>query len=116
MFRKDILTPLGILFGFLVISVSIYLVAGYDGLLGFVSVSSLFIAVGGLTASIFVAFGAREVKNMFIVIHTTYRKKDLDLKEFTEMLVELSKTSRSDGSIHGLERLSQDIKDPFIKS
>lgn len=115
MLRRDILTPLGIIFGFAVIFISIYLVAGYDGLLGFVSISSLFIVLGGLSASILVAFGAREIKNMFIVIHTTYRRKELDLEELIQMLVELSKTSRTEGSIRGLEKRSIHLKDPFIK-
>ncbi|MFA8439431.1 MotA/TolQ/ExbB proton channel family protein [Pueribacillus sp. YX66] len=115
MFRKDILTPIGILLGVAVIFLAIYFAGGYDGVLVFISLSSFFIVVGGLFASLFVGFGANEIKNMFKVLHTTFRRKEIPIQDFINTLVHLSRTSRTDGIVVGLEKEMERTADPFIK-
>lgn len=115
MFRKDVFTPVGIFLGIAVIFLAIYFAGGFDGVLVFISLSSFIIVVGGLFASLFVGSGAKEIKNMFIVLHTTFRRKDIPVQEFINTLVRLSRTSRTEGIVLGLENEMQRATDPFIK-
>lgn len=113
--RKDILTPLGIFMGIAVIFSAIYIAGGYDAFLTFISLSSFVIVFGGLFASLFVGFGASEVKNMFNVLHTSFRRKEVPIQEFIHTLVHLSRTSKMDGIIGGLEKERKRTSDPFIQ-
>lgn len=113
--RKDILTPLGIFLGIAVIFLAIYMAGGYDAFLAFISLSSFVIVFGGLFASLFVGFGASEVKNMFKVLHTTFRRKEVPIQEFIHTLVHLARTSKMDGIIGGLEKERSRTPDPFIQ-
>lgn len=115
MFRKDIFTPLGIILGIGIIFLAIYFAGGIDGVLAFISLSSFIIVVGGLTASLFIGFGVKEFLNTFKVLHTTFRRKEIPVQEFINTLVHLSRTSRTDGIVVGLENEMQKTKDPFIK-
>lgn len=115
MFRKDILTPIGIILGFAVIFFAIYLAGGYDSFLVFISFSSFVIVFGGLFASLFVGFGVNEVGSMFQVLHTTFRRKEVPIQDFINTLVHLARTSRVDGMIKGLEREREKTADPFIQ-
>ncbi|WHY82112.1 MotA/TolQ/ExbB proton channel family protein [Siminovitchia fortis] len=115
MFRKDILTPIGIILGFAVIFFAIYLAGGYDSFLVFISFSSFIIVFGGLFASLFVGFGAKEVGSMLKVLHTTFRRKEVPIQDFINNLVQLARTSRIDGMIKGLERERERTSDPFIQ-
>lgn len=115
MLRKDVLTPLGILLGFAVIFLGIYVAGGYDGITGFTSLSAFIIVTGGLFASLLVGFGASEVKNMFRVLHTSFRRKEVPIQDFIDTLVHLSKTSKSSGMILGLEKEKDRMSDPFIQ-
>jgi len=113
--RKDILTPAGIILGIIIIFGAIYLAGGYDSFIAFISLSSFIIVFGGLFASLFVGFGAKEVGSMFRVLHTTFRRKEVPIQEFIHTLVHLARTSRTDGMIKGLERERERTADPFIK-
>lgn len=115
MLRKDILTPIGIILGFAVIFFAIYLAGGYDSFLVFISFSSFVIVFGGLFASLFVGFGAKEVGSMFNVLHTTFRRREVPIQDFINSLVHLARTSRVDGMIKGLERERERTADPFIQ-
>lgn len=115
MFRKDVFTPVGIFLGVAVIFLAIYFAGGFDGVLGFISLSSFIIVVGGLFASLFVGFGANEMKSMFTVLHTTFRRKDIPVQEFISTLVHLSRTSRTEGIVIGLENEMKQATDPFLK-
>jgi len=81
----------------------------------FVSFSSFVIVVGGLFASLFVGFGIEEIKNMLNVLHTSFRRKEVPIQAFIDMLVDLSRTSKVEGMIVGLEEKRKRINDPFIQ-
>lgn len=101
--------------GFSVIFLAIYFAGGHDSFLAFISLSSIVIVVGGLFASLFVGFGAEEIKNMFVVLHTSFRRKEVPVQEFINTLVDLSRASKVDGMITGLEKERKRTADPFIK-
>lgn len=115
LFRKDIMTPIGILAGFVVIFVAIYFAGGYDGVLVFFSLSSLAIVSGGLFSSLFVSFGAKGVKNMFTVLRSTFQREEVEIPAFINTLVHLSRSSKTAGMIVGLEQEMERVEDPFIK-
>ncbi len=115
MFRKDIFTPIGIVLGIGIIFLAIYFAGGINGMLAFISMSSFMIVAGGLFASLLIGFGAKEVLNMFKVLHTTFRRKEIPIQTFINTLVHLSRTSRTEGIVVGLEKEMQKTDDPFIK-
>jgi chemotaxis protein MotA len=112
--RTDVLTPIGILAGFAVIFTAIYLAGGYDGLMGFVSLSSFFIVVGGLIASLFVSFGFREIRNMLSVVYATYRRREVNLQELINLFADIARSSREDGVV-SIEKYLSTLTDPFMK-
>ncbi|MFY0544405.1 MotA/TolQ/ExbB proton channel family protein [Brevibacillus sp. H7] len=113
--RKDWSTPVGIIIGMILILVSIYFAGGTSGVLGFFSLPSFAIVVGGIFATIFVDFGWKEMKNCLSVIRQTYYRKEVDLQELIEFFVLLLRQSKEKGVILGLEEGKNRIQDAFIR-
>ncbi|MEC2075202.1 motility protein A [Metabacillus fastidiosus] len=115
--RQDLLTPFGIILGFILIYISIYFVGGKDALLAFISVSSFVIVVGGVFCSLLVGFGGKEIGKAIAVVSHVFRRPELNLKELVDTLIELSRKSRENNErgLLILEDEAEHISDPFIK-
>lgn len=115
--RQDLLTPFGIILGFLLIYLSIYFVGGGDALTSFLSVSSIIIVLGGVICSLLVGFGSKEIGKAFSVVSQVFRRPELDLQELVDTLIELSRKSRksSDRGLLSLEDEAKHISDAFIR-
>lgn len=112
--QRDILTPLGIIFGLGMISFGIISSAGLFGFLSFVDVPSFIIVLGGVIAGILINFNVNQVKLMGKVIKESFMKNHYDLPELISLFEHLSERARREGLL-SLENELDEVEDPFIK-
>lgn len=62
--KVDILTPIGILIGLLVVTMAIYTITGLSGVVLFIQLASVFIVFGGIMAALLVNFSWQELKRL----------------------------------------------------
>ncbi|MBU5593688.1 flagellar motor protein MotP [Amphibacillus sp. MSJ-3] len=112
--QKDILTPLGIVFGLGMISFGILSSSGLFGFLSFIDVPSFIIVLGGVIAGILINFNVDQVKLMGKVIKESFVKNHYDLPELIALFEHLSERARREGLL-SLENELDQVEDPFIK-
>jgi chemotaxis protein MotA len=112
--RRDLFTPIGIFLGFLFIYIAISIVGGIQMLPQFFSFSSILIVLGGIVASIFVGFGAHEVRNAIKVVRKTFSREELQIEALITFFVELLRAAKKKGAFDGVVDKPTNITDPFI--
>ncbi|MBM7542999.1 flagellar motor protein MotP [Amphibacillus cookii] len=113
--KTDILTPIGITLGIIMISFGIISSSGnFDGFLAFIQISSMVIVIGGLTAALLINFNLDQVKIMGRVVKESFNKNDHNLEDLISLFERLSERARREGLL-ALEGELEDVDDPFIK-
>ncbi|WP_017473439.1 flagellar motor protein MotP [Amphibacillus jilinensis] len=113
--KTDILTPIGITLGIIMISFGIISSSGgFDGFLAFIQISSMVIVIGGLSAALLINFNLDQVKMMGRVVKESFNKNDHNLEELISLFERLSERARREGLL-ALEGELEDVDDPFIK-
>ncbi|WP_368652352.1 flagellar motor protein MotP [Ornithinibacillus sp. 4-3] len=112
--KRDLLTPIGITLGFMMIAMAIVTSAGITGVVAFVDVASILIVVGGLFGSLMINFKGDEMKMFFGVMKEAFSKTDQKLPDLIRLFVRLSERARREG-ILALENELEEVEDPFIK-
>src|SRR5690625_3484219 len=112
--KRDILTPIGITLGFIMIAMAIVSNAGSSGLASFFDVASIFIVVGGLIASLLINFKMKQIKLARTVIKESFYQHDQRLSKLIALFIRLSERARREG-ILALENELEEVDDPFIR-
>ncbi|MFC4556723.1 flagellar motor protein MotP [Virgibacillus kekensis] len=112
--KRDILTPIGITLGFIMIMLAIVSKDGTNGVGSFFDVASIFIVIGGLFASLFINFKMEQIKLTSKVMKEAFHKNDQRLPELIQLFIRLSERARREG-ILALENELDDVEDEFIK-
>jgi chemotaxis protein MotA len=113
--KRDILTPFGITMGFIMIMLAILTNSSTsDAANLFLDLSSIFIVIGGLIASMLINFKFEQIKLTRKVLSEAFHKNDQQLPQLIELFVHLSERARREG-ILALENELEEVKDPFIK-
>ncbi|GFZ82542.1 hypothetical protein GCM10010978_24120 [Compostibacillus humi] len=112
--KRDILTPIGITLGFVMIILAIMSNSGTDGFLSFIDFAGILIVIGGVTGSMFITFKLEQIKLTGKIINETLYKNDIRLSELIRLFVRLAERARREG-ILALENELDDIDDPFIR-
>src|SRR5699024_4923754 len=112
--KRDILTPIGITIGFIMIMLAIVSNEGQDGLSIFIDIAAIFIVIGGLIGSLFINFKFEQIKSVTKVMGEAFKKDDHDLHELIDQFVHLSDKARKDGLL-SLELELDEVEDEFIK-
>src|SRR5699024_10484873 len=112
--KRDILTPIGITLGFIMIMLAITGKEGTEGLARFVDISSIFIVLGGIVASLFINFKMDQIKTGVKVLKEAFYKNDQGLPELIDLFIMLSERARREGII-ALENELENVDDPFVK-
>ncbi|WP_099158797.1 flagellar motor protein MotP [Virgibacillus ndiopensis] len=112
--KRDILTPIGITLGFIMIMLAILTKGGSQGVTSFLDVSSIFIVIGGLAASLMINFKMEQMKLALKVIKEAFHKNDQELPSLIRLFVKLSERARREG-ILALENELDEVDDTFIK-
>ncbi|MGV2622313.1 UNVERIFIED_CONTAM: flagellar motor protein MotP [Halobacillus marinus] len=114
MTKKDLMTPIGITIGFIMVMFGIMSSAGFSGVTSFIQASSIIIVIGGLVAALMVNFNVGEVKLTFRVMKEAFKQHDRNLRELISLFVRLSERARREGLL-ALEAELDEVDDPFIK-
>ncbi|UFT98061.1 flagellar motor protein MotP [Radiobacillus kanasensis] len=112
--KVDLLTPVGITLGFLLIMFGILSSGGASGVVSFLDLASFFIVIGGLIAAILINFNRRQLKLTGQVLKEAFRQEQLPLPELIERFEMLSEKARREGLL-SLEMEMESVQDPFLK-
>ncbi|MCZ0703233.1 chemotaxis protein MotA [Natronobacillus azotifigens] len=113
--KTDILTPIGITLGFMMIMFGIISSSGnFDGFIAFIQASSIVIVIGGLAAALLINFNLDQIKLTGRVVKETFNKSESDLGELIKLFERLSERARREGLL-ALENELEGVEDPFIK-
>src|SRR5690625_1716288 len=111
--KRDLLTPIGITLGLIMIMIAI-IAKGGDNAASFMDVSSIFIVIGGLIASLLINFKMDHIKLTGKVLKEAFHKNDQRLSELITLFIRLSERARREGLL-ALENELEDVDDPFIR-
>lgn len=114
MTKRDILTPIGITLGFIMIIFAVISSGNSNSLTSFLDVPSIFIVIGGVIGSMLINFNFNQIKLTGSVIKEAFNKTDEQLPELIQLFIRLSERARREG-ILALENELEDVDDPFIK-
>lgn len=112
--KTDILTPIGITLGFIMIMLAILTNSGASGASSFLDLASILIVLGGLVASLLITFKTEQLKLSGNVLKEAFRKKDSQLPSLITLFLHLSERARREG-ILSLESELDEVDDPFIQ-
>src|SRR5699024_6759014 len=112
--KRDILTPIGITFGFIMIMMAIVSNEGVDGVTAFFDVASIFIVIGGLLASLFINFKKEQMMLATRVIQESFYKNEQRIPQLIALFIQLSERARRDG-ILALENEAEKVDDEFTR-
>lgn len=111
--KRDVLTPIGITLGFIMIGMAIVSNSGRSGIASFFDIASIFIVIGGLVASLLINFKMEQIKLAKNVIKESFYKSDHRLPELISLFIFLSERARREG-ILALENDLDDV-DEFTR-
>lgn len=114
MTKRDILTPIGITFGFIMIIFGIITNGDISNIQSFFDVPSIFIVIGGVIGSMLITFKFEQIKLTGTVIKESFHQTEGRLPELIQLFVRLSERARREG-ILALENELEDVKEPFIR-
>ncbi|MCA1065978.1 flagellar motor protein MotP [Rossellomorea sp. AcN35-11] len=112
--KLDVLTPIGVVVGFLFVAFAIITNAGISGFGSFVDVPSMFVVIGGLIGAMLVSFSIKELKQLGKVMRESFRDEEYDLQGLIGTFVNLSEKARREGLL-ALEAELEEVEDPFIQ-
>lgn len=112
--KRDILTPIGITLGFIMISFGIISSGGTGGFISFIQISSVVIVLGGLAAALLINFNLEQIKLTGRVIKEAFNRNEQNLAELIKLFERLSERARREGLL-ALENELESVEDPFIK-
>ena len=114
MSKRDILTPIGLTVGFIVIMLAILTAGGVTGFQAFLRLSAILIVVGGLITALLVNFNMTQLKNTRHVLAEAFKKEEMDVAELIALFERLSERSRREGLL-ALENELEEVEDPYIR-
>lgn len=112
--KRDILTPIGITLGFIMIGMAIVAQAGSSGFVAFFDIASMFIVLGGLIASLFITFKKEQIILAKNVIRESFYKNDQRLPDLISLFIHLAERARREG-ILALENELDEVDDQFLR-
>ncbi|MCA1056877.1 flagellar motor protein MotP [Rossellomorea aquimaris] len=112
--KLDVLTPIGVVVGFLFVAFAIMTNEGLSGFGSFVDLPSIFIVIGGLIAAMLVSFSLKELKHLGRVMRESFREENYDLQGVIRTFILLSEKARREGLL-ALEAEVEELGDPFIR-
>ncbi|WP_100012158.1 flagellar motor protein MotP [Lentibacillus sediminis] len=112
--KRDILTPIGITLGFIMIMLAILSNGGTEGVTSFLDIASIFIVIGGLVASMLISFNTGQIRMANRVIREAFNQSEQRLPDLIRLFIRLSERARREGLL-ALENELEDVKDPFIE-
>jgi len=106
---------IGSILGWGLVVVAIVVVGkGFDKILLFVDIPSVFIVIGGSLAACLVAYPLATILNMHKIISITFTAKDRDPLQVIEQIVSLSETARREGLLSLENHMDEIDNNPLL--
>ncbi|GAB4074963.1 flagellar motor protein MotP [Barrientosiimonas marina] len=112
--KRDVLTPIGITLGFIMLMLAILFKGGTQGTKFFLDISSIFVVMGGVAASLLINFKTEQIKLTGTVLKEAFHQNDHRIEDLISMFVRLAGRARREG-ILALEDEIDDMEDPYIR-
>jgi len=112
--KFDVLTPVGLTIGVVMLFFGIVYNGGISGLLSFVDPASLLIVLGGLLSGLLVSFSLKDIKQMARVMKQSFSSDERKLQDLIDTFVHLSDRARREGLL-SLEMEIDQVKDRFLR-
>ncbi|WP_047981564.1 flagellar motor protein MotP [Ornithinibacillus contaminans] len=112
--KRDLLTPIGITIGFIMIMLAILSNAGTEGFVSFLDVASILIVIGGVAGSLLINFNLEQIKLTGRVLKESFNQNERKLPELIDLFIRLSERARREG-ILALENELEEVDEPFIQ-
>lgn len=112
--KRDILTPIGITLGLIMIIFGIISSGGTSGFVSFIQIASIIIVIGGLIAALLINFNLDQIKLTGSVLKETFNRNEQNLGDLIKLFERLSERARREGLL-ALENELEGVEDPFIK-
>lgn len=107
---KSTLIGLGAGFGLIVVAI-----ASENGLMAFISVSSMVIVLGGVLSAAMINFHHHDIIRSFRLVQRSVARKDIDLIELVQVLIMFARRARRNGLLV-LDHDLQYVDDPYFRS
>lgn len=112
--KFDVLTPIGLVVGVVMLIFGIMTNGGITGFFSFIDPASMLIVLGGVIAGLLINFPVRDMKHIFTVIRQGFSQNEQNLDQLIRTFVTLSDRARREGLL-SLEAEIEEVKDPFIR-
>ncbi|MGI8383026.1 flagellar motor protein MotP [Robertmurraya sp. P23] len=112
--KLDVLTPIGLSIGVIMLLFGIVYNGGISGLLSFVDPASLLIVIGGLLSGLLVSFSLKDIKQMIKVMRQSFSSDERKLQDLIDIFVHLSGKARREGLL-SLEMEIDQVEDRFLR-
>lgn len=112
--KRDIMTPIGITLGFIMVMFGILSSGGIGGIVSFLQVASILIVIGGLFGALMINFNLDQIKLSHLVIKETFNKNEQNVEDLIQLFERLSERARREGLL-ALENELDEVDDPFIR-
>lgn len=112
--KLDVLTPIGLTIGVIMLLFGIVYNGGMSGLLSFVDPASLLIVIGGLLSGLLVSFSLKDIKQMIKVMRQSFSSDERKLQDLIDTFVHLSGKARREGLL-SLEMEIDQVEDRFLR-
>ena len=109
--RLDKLTPIGLIFGIVVLVYGIFIGGSF---IIFWDLASVFITVGGSFAAVLMSYSIDDIKNMPKIINQSFKELKSSGKEIVVQFTDISRKARREGLL-SLEDDISAIEDSFLK-
>ena len=107
---KSTLIGLGAGFGLIVVAI-----ASENGLMAFISVSSMIIVLGGVLSATLINFHHQDIVKAIRLVQRALSRKDINLKEQVEVLIMFARRARRNGLLI-LDGDLQYVDDPYMRT
>jgi len=112
--KSDLLTPIGLAVGVIMLVFGIMYNGGVSGFISFIDPASMIVVFGGIISGLLISFPVKDMKHSFTVMRQAFSQKDYNLSELIRIFVRLSERARREGLL-ALEMEIETVEDPFIK-
>ncbi|MFE8704152.1 flagellar motor protein MotP [Cytobacillus sp. FJAT-54145] len=112
--KLDILTPIGLVVGVVMVIFGIVYNGGLSGFLSFIDPASMLIVLGGLIAGLLVSFPLKDIKHLITVLRQSFSDNEKSLRDLINTFVRLSDRARREGLL-ALETEIESVDDSFIR-
>ncbi|WP_078593722.1 MotA/TolQ/ExbB proton channel family protein [Evansella clarkii] len=113
--KLDVLTPVGIIVGIIMMLAAVYFNdAGTGRLDDFIKMAPVLIVTGGLVSAILINFSMEDLRSVPKTVKEAFQNNQQDTKETIDSFLEMAELARREGLL-SIESEVDEMRDPFLQ-